>query len=634
MPSSGILQLNPQQQAAVEHEYGPMEVIAGPGAGKTLILVERAARLLERGQSLSGIVLVTFTRRAAGEMRHRLQLRLGFDVGAHSLRNVCTIHALAYRILRTAMRKSGRPGWHVADEEQDFEALRQAMKELDVPREIYTPKEMARNVRSLQGLPPDINPLTEEIVLAVYRRYQKILIKHRKWSLGDLIPSAMQALNKDSLLGSLFGRLCIQLMVDEWQDVSLVEYGFLKQLLRGDNLFVVGSPAQSIYSWRHAHYEELSQQLRTDFPHLQTLALEVNYRSTEQIAMACRSLLPHDYTERKIKSIRGVGPELQVHLSYDPNAEANQVAQLLQNYHDQEALSYEQMAVLFRVWRHASTLEQALVAQGVPYSLNERLRFYERPEVRELIAYLLLARALANNRPEHEDESGALEAVINAPPRGLGPNALHRLRDGMPNLTWELFLAGIGTKILPEQARQGCRELFDLLSLLSRSIENRTPKSALDQILELSGYRQWLEEDYSAGRSLHVIEALQREAGGYQRLDAFLHGTRSRMRARLDWQPQDHGVTLSTIHGAKGMEWPLVIVIGLYEGSLPHVMAQQAGAMPDPPEERRLAYVAFSRAIDRLHLTLPRHIQLNGSLMAVPRSRYLDELPEGCKLLA
>ena len=316
------VQLNPQQQEAVDHNHGPLEVIAGPGAGKTLILVERAARLMERGQSLSGIVLVTFTRRAAGEMRQRLQRRLGLDVEARSLRNVCTIHALAYRVLSMSMKKAGRPGWRVADEEQDFEVLRQAMLELDVPREIYTAKELANQVRALQGMPVGAQLLAEDVVLAVYQHYQRILKENRLWSLGDLVASAIKALIKDSLLGSLFGRLCVQLMVDEWQDVSLVEYTFLKQLLRKDNLFVVGSPAQSIYGWRHAHYEALSDQLRHDFPHLQTLVLGSNYRSTQQIARACSALLPQGYSEINLKPVRGPGPQVQVQPTYDPGSEA------------------------------------------------------------------------------------------------------------------------------------------------------------------------------------------------------------------------------------------------------------------------------------------------------------------------
>lgn len=218
MSEAGGSQLDEQQLAAIEHSDGPLEVIAGPGAGKTLILVERAARLYEGGASLSGMILVTFTTRAAGEMRQRLQLRLGLDLDSGSLRNVSTIHALAYRILRAAKKRAGQPGWRVADENEAYDALRQAMAEAGARRELYSPRELARQIEALRGLPSDADAVADEGVLAVYRRYRQILAKARKWDLAELVPAALRALRRDDVLASLFRRLCLHLMVDEWQD--------------------------------------------------------------------------------------------------------------------------------------------------------------------------------------------------------------------------------------------------------------------------------------------------------------------------------------------------------------------------------------------------------------------------------
>ncbi|MEE9229264.1 MAG: ATP-dependent helicase [Acidobacteriota bacterium] len=632
MPETARPQLDEYQLAAVNHVEGPLEVVAGPGAGKTLILVERAARLYEHGAPLSGMILVTFTTRAAGEMRQRLQLHLGLDLDNRSLRNVSTIHALAYRILRAAKKRAGQPGWQVADENEAYDALRQAMAEAGARKELYTPRELARQIEAIRGLPSEAAVITDESVLAVYRRYQQILAKARKWDLAELVPAALQALRQDDILASLFRSLCLHLMVDEWQDVSVLDYEFLKELLQSDNIFVVGSPAQSIYGWRHAHYEMLSTRFRGDFPHLQTIVLERNYRSTRQIVEAAAALVPNGYSEVRLRPVKGEGPPLQAHMAYDQDSEADLVADILQRYHEQEGLSYRDMAVLCREWKQSAAIERALEAHAIPYDLGDRLRFYQRAEVREIVSYLVLSRAMRLNRPAEEDETGALEAVINVPPRGIGPNSLHRLRAGNPHLAWRLFFAGMVREDLREQVRQGCRELFEQLAAISHQVEDLPPEKLVQQIVDLTGYRAWLEEDFSSGRSNHAVETLLKEAAGHTSTAAFLRAIRSKMNPRLDSRPGDLNVTLSSIHGAKGLEWSVVIVIGLYEGSLPHVMSHNGGATKDPPDERRLAYVALSRAADHLHLTAPRHVEANGHMVAVPVSRYLQELPEGVAL--
>jgi len=627
VPDAGRQVLDDRQLAAVEHADGPLEVIAGPGAGKTLILVERAARLYERGTPLTGMILVTFTTRAAGEMRERLQSRLGMDVDGRTLRNVSTIHALAYRILRAAKKKAGQPGWGVADENEAHDALRQAMAETGIPRELYTTVDLARQIEAIRGLPDDTRVPADERVLDLYGRYRQILTKARKWDLGELVPAALEAIRRDDVLASLFRRLCLHLMVDEWQDVSLLEYEFLKELLDGDSIFVVGSPAQSIYAWRRAHYDALAERFRRDFPHAGTIVLQRNYRSTRQIVEAGTSLVPDGYSEACMQPEKGDGSPVEVHTAYDQESEGDLAAQILERWHEEEAQSFDHAAVLFREWRLSPAIERGLAARGIPYTLADRLTFYERPEVREILSYLILARAMRDSRPAEEDDSGALEAVINVPPRGIGPNSLQRLRSGQPYLTWALFFAGMVRGDLREQVRVGCRSLFELLAGLSHEVDDLPPEKMVQQVVERTGYRAWLDEDLAAGRSPYALEALQKEAASHGTTGAFLRAMRARMRRHLDGRSGDRGVTLSSIHGAKGLEWPLVIVAGLYEGSLPHVMAYNGGATKDPPDERRLAYVALSRAAERLILTAPQHVEVSGHLIAVSLSRYLGELP-------
>lgn len=334
--------------------------------------------------------------------------------------------------------------------------------------------------------------------------------------------------------------------------LSVLEYEFLRELLYGDNIVVVGSPAQSIYGWRKAHYDALAERFRRDFPHAGTIVLQRNYRSTRQIVEAATSLMPDGYPEARMEPEKGDGPPVIVHIAYDPDSEADLAAQLLERYHEEEGLSYEHAAILFREWRQSPAIERGLAARGIPYTLVDRFTFYERQEVRELLSYLTLARAMRHSRPAEEDDSGALEAVINVPPRGIGPNSLHRLRAGQPYLTWTLFFAGMVRQDLREQVRESCRELFELLAALSRDVDDVPPEEMVQEVVERAGYRTWVEEDLGAGRSVYALEALQKEAASHGSTAAFLRAMRARMRARLDARPGDRGVTLSSIHGAKG----------------------------------------------------------------------------------
>ena len=618
--------LDRMQLAAVEHAGGPLEVIAGPGAGKTLLLVERAARLHEKGTPLSGIVLVTFTTRAAAEMRHRLQVRLGMDLDGQTVRSASTIHALAFRILRAAKKGAGHSGWRVADEREAFDALRQAMTETGAPRELYSPVEMAHQVETLLNLPGDAEAVADPSVSATLRRYRQILAARRRWDVSELVPRAFETMADNGEIANLFRGLCLHLMVDEWQDVSLLEYEFLKGLLRGDEIFVVGSPAQSIYEWRQAHYKSLAAQFRSDFPNLETVVLDRNYRSTPQIIAASSNVLSNGYVEARLIPVRGEGPPVETHVAYDPDAEANLVVDILQRHHREESLRYQEMAVLFREWRQSAVIEQALSAQGIPYTLGERLKFYDRPEVHEIVAYLALARAIALDRSAEKEGEASLEAVLNVPPRGIGPNSLKQLRGEAPCLTWGLFFAGMVRSDVRPQVRDSCRGLFELLVSFGHAVETTPPAQMIERVVDGSGYRAWLDEDFAADRRMYAVEALQKDAAAYTSVEAFLAAVKQNMRSRTVGTASDLGVALSSIHGAKGLEWPLVIVVGLYEGSLPHAKERAGSPSDDPPGERRLAYVAFSRAAEHLHLTTPRHIEAGGSLVAVSPSRYLQEL--------
>ena len=228
-------------------------------------------------------------------------------------------------------------------------------------------------------------------------------------------------------------------------------------------------------------------------------------------------------------------------------------------------------------------------------------------------------------RPKRSDGAW-LEAVLNVPPRGIGPNSLKQLRAESPRLTWAHFFAGMVRSDVRSQVQESCRDLFELLVGFSREVETTPPAQMIERVVDESGYRAWLDEDFAADRRMYAVEALQKDAAAYTSVEAFLAAVKQNMRSPTDGTASDRGVALSSIHGAKGLEWPLVIVIGLYEGSLPHAKDRAGSPSDDPSGERRLAYVAFSRAAEHLHLTAPRHIEAGGSLVAVSPSRYLQEL--------
>lgn len=611
--------LNPEQRMAVEHCEGPAFILAGPGTGKTLILQERTVCLVSQGVHPGAIAVLTFTRKAADDNRRRITTRLSPESADQV--QVSTLHSLALRILVAVERKHHREVPDVVDPVICFNYLRRALTELELDPALYTPFAIWKTMIGWKASGRNLATL-EAPVRQVVERYQKILSAERRWDLADLVVNATVALQTESDIAAAFQSVRF-LMVDEFQDTSLAEYDFLQAVLGSNrNLFCVGAAAQSIYTWRGADARALMARYDEDYPEARRIILRRNYRSGSSIIAAAAAMAPEE-REVYLSSENGPG---QVILKECTNnlAEATLVASLIRELAGRDGLAYTHFAVLFRSWAQAPPIEQALSDQHIPYVLyGDQAHYYERPEVRSLFAYLRAILVVAGE-PEASSLDGALDLILAAPPRGVGPRSLALIRGRSPEVTWELLVEATLRTDLREQVRQAVRELFELLSRLSRLVEELSPAEMIARIIRETGWELALQDELEGKKMLANLRAFQAEAGGYAGLEGFVSAMKNRIKSDLAGK----GVAVSTIHAAKGLEWPVVFVIGLNQGSLPSAQSLRTAENGDPVEERHVAHVAFSRARELLFLTWNREIpDASGFARSLRPSDFLGRLP-------
>jgi len=618
--------LDPAQQAVVEHEQGPLVVLAGPGTGKTRVLTCRVARLAEKGlASPRDVLAVTFTRKAAAEMRERVQLLLGYDVNEL---NISTIHSLAYRILHSGQvlltQAQGKKRLHVLEPGEAFGVLKRAALETGLTPNRWDPEmlfgEIQRAKDRLVG--PDEyvrvpGSYFEEHVARAYRRYQQILEEEGKLDLADLIWKAVRLLRNNPALLAHLRALSPYVVVDEFQDTSMGQYELLRLLAeQSRNLFVVASPAQALYGWRGAHVDRLLTHVHHDFPEVREVTLESNYRSTGTIVRASREVVDGRYRDAALVPVREQGDLVVVARLPTPDDEAAFVAAETSHLHE-DGMPWNEMAVLYRTHRQAYVLEKCLAQAGVPYTLGEGRRLYQREEVTQVLAYLRLA--------QDPDALGALDTVVNVPPRGIGPNSLRRIKQGRVHLTAELLAQAIAEGLnwgLREQVVEAVYELHCLITQVLPQKADLPPAELIQFVLDATGFVEWLRQEFDGQRRLAGIHQLQEDTAEFPHLADFLDYARERTDGFFE---SGRGVQLSTIHAAKGLEFDAVLVVGLEEGMLPHARALKTAR--DPAEERRLCYVAMTRARDRLYMLCSRTRATDGRAQPRRPSRYFGDLP-------
>ncbi len=626
--------LNPEQRAAVEHGDGPLMVLAGAGTGKTRVLVHRIAHLVDTGADPRGILAVTFTNKAAGEMKARLRALLGARADAMW---IGTFHATCARILRKHGEVLGlTKSFVIFDDDDQMKLVERLLKETGLDEQVSARTILSRFDRAKnRGVDPRSvkTGAFDDVVEKIFPLYQGQLRKENAVDFNDLLLHVLE-LFKIQSTGRILRTRFSHVLVDEFQDTNKVQYDLVRLLAEATrNLTVVGDDDQSIYAWRGAEPRNLLDFDR-DFADATVVKLEQNYRSTQMILDAANGVIAknRDRHEKSLWTEKGGGDPIEIYQAGDERGEAYFVAQSIRKLLDEGPHSPSEIAVLYRTNAQSRVLEEHLRAARVPAKVVGAVSFFERKEVKDVVAYL---RLLGNPAAD-----SALERVVNVPARGLGEATVDRLRAAARAANGGLLdaarlaargeVAGIGTA-----PRKKLHAFVTLLDGLTDVIaQGASVAETIIQVVDRSGLRAKLEADDSAesrdrldnlAELVTIASDFDDESEQPQSVDAFLE--RISLSAPGD-QTQGEAVVLMTIHVAKGLEWPVVFITGLEDGLFPS-LREREGQSEDAQleEERRLAYVAITRARQRLVLTHARTRRVWGEIRLQGPSRFLDDLP-------
>ncbi len=636
--------LNDPQREAVLHEDGPILVLAGAGSGKTRVITFRIAHLIHRGISPHGILAVTFTNKAAGEMRERAEKLLqgsarGLWIG--------TFHSICARLLRIYGEPLGLSrSFTIYDQDDSLSLLKRLMKDMQVPERLFVPKDVRGRIDRAKnaGIGPDQyqgDDYFTDLVAKVYPEYQKRLLAADAVDFGDLLLMAVRLLQEDDdLRVHLAGRFR-HLLVDEFQDTNPVQYELVRMLSsEHGNLCVVGDDDQSIYSWRGADIQNILG-FERDNPNARVVKLEQNYRSTQTILSAASAVIKHNQG-RKEKTLWTAGEEgarIICRLCDDERAEAQFMLSKVLELKRREKRPFGHFAVFYRTHAQSRVLEEALrsARPPVPYAIVGGVRFFDRAEVKDILAYL---RVLVNPA----DETSLLR-IINVPSRGIGKSTIENLigyaRERDVTL-WEAACrggagAGDAATLVKKAPRRKLLAFCDLITDLATLSHTAPPSELAEAVMERTGYMERLAIDGSPdaqGRAENLMELVQ-SLRDYERanegeeegptLTGFLEQVT--LAADVDGYSEREGqLTLMTVHGAKGLEFPVVFIVGLEEGIFPHVRSLYDDVQME--EERRLAYVAITRAREQLYLSHARQRWLMGQQKNNPASEFIKHIPD------
>ena len=627
--------LNDAQRDAVSTPPGPVLVIAGAGSGKTRVLVHRIAWLIRvEGASPYGVLAVTFTNKAAAEMRGRTEQLLGIPVGGMW---VGTFHGLAHRLLRAHWREADLPqSFQILDADDQYRLIRRLLKSMEIDEGQWPPKQVQWyiNGRKDEGQRPQHIDARGDLfttqMLRIYQAYEDNCRRAGLVDFAELLLRAHEVLRDRADILAHYRQRFQHILVDEFQDTNALQYAWLR-LLTGErgHLFAVGDDDQSIYGWRGARIENI-QRFSKDFPGTRVLRLEENYRSTRTILEAANALIAHN-SGRLGKQLWTRGEEgepLLVYAAYNEFDEARFIVERLRRWVE-EGQRRSEAAILYRSNAQSRVLEEALLQVGMPYRVYGGLRFFERAEIKDALAYL---RLIANR-----NDDASFERVVNTPTRGIGERTVAAVRELARRKQIPLFSACeelTASSTLPARAGGALRGFVQLIEGLSADTAPLELGDKTDHAIQHSGlldhYRKEkgevgqarvenLEELVTAARQFKVEEETDLDP-----LSAFLtHAALEAGEGQADkW---DDCVQLMTLHSAKGLEFPLVFICGVEEGLFPHQMSSEDPARLE--EERRLCYVGLTRAETELYLTYAESRRLHGSETYPRPSRFLSEIP-------
>ncbi|MBO8137186.1 MAG: DNA helicase PcrA [Desulfotomaculum sp.] len=626
--------LNPAQKEAVQHTEGPLLVLAGAGSGKTRVLTHRIAYLLDKGVSPWNILAITFTNKAAREMQERVARM----VAAHDARDlwVSTFHSACLRILRREIEKLGYDRNFVIYDTADQQTLvKECLKELDIDSKRYNPKSILGSISSaknqLVGVDDYDNQAYDfysQLAAKVYRLYQQKLMRNNALDFDDLLVLAVRLFQQYEHVLEYYQDKFKYILVDEYQDTNHAQYVLVNMLAnKHRNLCVVGDPNQSIYGWRGADISNILS-FERDYPEAKVVRLEQNYRSSQTILDAANAVIRHNCSSKEMNlwTALGKGKPITLKKCEDERMEGFYIAQMVRKAVE-EGHNYRDIAVLYRTHAQSRAIEESFLSANIPYTIVGGLRFYDRKEIKDLLAYLRLV--------VNPHDAVSLRRIINVPKRGIGPASVEKITawadEKEINLVEALARSG-EIKGLSSKICSAAAAVAGMFKTLAEQQEYLSVTELVEEVLQQSGYWNALEAEgtIEARTRMENLQEFITVTREYDRsnedgsLEDFLAGI-SLVTDQDKYDENSDVVSLMTLHTAKGLEFPVVFLSGMEEGVFPH--SRSLDEEKEMEEERRLCYVGITRAKKELYLTYCWMRTLFGRSEPRMPSRFIDEIP-------
>jgi len=624
--------LNPAQREAAETTSGPLLILAGAGSGKTKTLTHRIAYLIgSEGVWPNEILAVTFTNKAAKEMRERLGHLLSRDGSARSFMPwMGTFHGICVRLLRLDGDKIGiQPNYVIYDEEDRQGLIKQAMKQLSIADKQIKPRAVSSIISNAKNElvgPEDFEsgasyPFQKDVA-KIYALYEKLRHDAGALDFDDLLIETVRLFRDQPDVRAKWRAQFKHIMIDEYQDTNAAQYAIVKSLVGDErNICVVGDDWQSIYSWRGADFTNILN-FERDFPGAKIVKLEQNYRSTGAILAAAHNVISKNKTrtDKELWTAEPDGLPVQVHATYDEAEEAYAVASRISAQAAIGARQYGEFAILYRANAQSYTLERALLQHRVPYQIIGGVRFYDRKEIKDIIAYLRLLY--------QPNDRMSFSRIVNIPTRGIGATSLEKFLMWQASSGMDIISALINveqTSSVTPRAKNALSALGEILRILQAKIQAEVPPSEIiEALIDKTGYRDFILDGTPRAEEREAnIGALVSDAKTFATMPDFLEEVALMSSADTDGNEQK--VTLMTLHAAKGLEFPVVFMVGMEEGIFPNSRALEEGPSA-LEEERRLCYVGMTRARQELHLSYSQSRLQFGQRGYNPVSRFLADM--------
>ena len=628
--------LNESQREAVAAPCGNIMILAGAGSGKTRVLVHRIAWYIQTGQSSPfGIMAVTFTNKAAAEMRSRIETLLDAPAGGMW---VGTFHGLTHRILRAHWQEASLPqSFIILDSDDQYRTIRRVLRAMEIDESSFPPREVQWfiNARKDEGLRPqhidDHGDHTLYQMVRIYQAYEDVCNRSGVVDFAELLLRAHELFRDQKNILEQYRQRFRYVLVDEFQDTNSLQYAWLR-LLIGDKgcLFAVGDDDQSIYSWRGARVENM-QQFKKDFSNPLLIKLEQNYRSTANILNAANALITNNNSRmgKRLWTEGESGEKISLYNGYNEHDEARYVVEQISDWQCKTG-HYKDSAVLYRVSAQSRVIEEGLMRASIPYRVYGGMRFYERAEIKDALAYVRLST--------FQDDDVSFERIINTPTRGIGQRTVEELRSVSRQEKCSLWQAAQNILRDKSLSARALNALVSFVQLITHMGGNKglPLDEAVDNVIKVSGLIEYYQKE-KGERGLARIENMEElvsaagefntedeELEGMEPLQAFLaHAALESGETQAD--AHSDCVNLMTLHSAKGLEFPNVYLVGMEEGLFPHQRSSED--LTQLEEERRLCYVGITRAEKALTMTYTQHRRLHGQDYYPQPSRFINEIP-------